>query len=250
MAIIQTLNWPAPANIVAGYTNRIDGASVTPFESFNMGDHVGDDLVAVTANRAKLTQAIGLSRPWPWLNQTHSTRVVEAFELETGTEADASFTRQINQPCVVMTADCLPILLCDQQATVVAAVHAGWRGLADGIVRNTLFSMDVDATQLMAYFCPAISQIHFEVGQDVVERFQNGAIDAAHRQQIATAFYKGSKADKWFADMYRLATLELNTLGVTQVFGGDACTFADHRFYSYRRDGVTGRMASFIGITQ
>jgi YfiH family protein len=234
-----TPEWPAPARVKSLQTTRIGGVSSAPYGSFNLGDHVGDVPAAVAANRQSLPANAA------WLKQTHSTRVVDAATVTTPVEvpvdADASFSRNANAVCVVMTADCLPILLCDHSGSVVAAAHAGWRGLCDGVIENTVAAMQVPTTSLMAWLGPAIGPSAFEVGSDVRAAF------IAHDPAAAGAF--SAHGDKWLADLYQLARQRLNALGISAIYGGTECTFTHSEVYfSYRRDGVTGRMASLIWL--
>ena len=220
-------------------TTRHGGVSAAPYASFNLGDHVGDALEAVAANRQQLPS------PAAWLKQTHSTIVVDAATISAPIEADASVSRTIGAVSVVMTADCLPVLFCDQQGTVVAAAHAGWRGLCDGVLENTVAAMGVPADSIMAWLGPAIGPTAFEVGDEVREAFiqYDVAAAAAFARQVNDA------DGKWLGDLYQLARLRLNQVGVTQIYGGTECTFTNsERYFSYRRDGVTGRMASLIWL--
>lgn len=231
-------NWSAPPSVRALQTTRLGGVSDAPFDRFNLAQHVGDAPESVAQNRQLLAQNLP-SAPC-WLNQIHSNIVVNASPQ--CQDADASFTRQRGVVCAVMTADCLPILLCDQAGSVVAAIHAGWKGLAAGIIEATVRAMELEPAQLLAWFGPAIGQAAFEVGGEVRDTFI-----AQHAQAIA-AFMPNARG-KWQADIYLLAHQRLNALGITHVSGGDLCTFQDkNRFYSYRRDGVTGRMASLIWL--
>ncbi|MBI5918310.1 MAG: peptidoglycan editing factor PgeF [Nitrosomonadales bacterium] len=235
-----TPDWPAPANVRALQTTRLGGVSVAPYCSFNLGDHVGDAPLAVARNRQSLSSLLP-SEPL-WLKQVHGVVVVDAARSGCLPQADASFSARPGAVCVVMTADCLPVLLCDAAGTVVGAVHAGWRGLCDGVIEATVARMGVPPGSLMAWLGPAISQAAFEVGDEVRAAF------LAKRPEAATAFVPGASG-KWFADIWQLARLRLNALEVANVYGGGLCTYQDvERFYSYRRDGVTGRMGSFIWL--
>lgn len=234
-------DWPAPANVHALQTTRLGGVSLAPYNSLNLGDHVGDDAMMVANNRQRLSN--GLPSEPVWLNQVHGTHVINAAQSTCLESADASFSLQPNVVCVTMTADCLPVLLCDTQGTVVAAVHAGWRSLCDGVIEATIHAMPVPANTLMAWLGPAIGPEAFEVGSEVRAQFM------AHNAAAATAFKPSDNADKWLGNLYLIATQRLTTLGVTQVYGGGACTYTDaERYFSYRRDGVTGRMASLIWL--
>jgi YfiH family protein len=233
-------DWPAPANVKALQTTRIGGISSVPYETFNLGDHVGDTPLAVARNRMSLNTLLP-SEP-VWLKQVHGTVVANADMASCLPQADACIARHRDAVCVVMTADCLPLLLCDTQGSVVGAVHAGWKGLAAGVVEDTIRAMDVAPQNLMAWLGPAISQPAFEVGEEVRALFVD--VDP----QASVAFVPGPQG-KWFADIYALMRLRLNALGITLIYGGDYCTFCEReRFFSYRRDGVTGRMGTFIWL--
>lgn len=236
-------DWPAPATVRAMQTTRRGGCSVAPWDSLNLGDHVGDDPSHVLANRARLRSRLP-GEP-AWLKQVHGTRVVEAMpDVSPVIEADAAFARQSGAVCVVMTADCLPVLFCDRAGTVVGAAHAGWRGLAAGVLENTVAAMRArGAADILAWLGPAIGPDNFEVGAEVKEAFvqQQAGAQAAFRD------YPG-RPGKHLADIYQLARLRLAAVGVDQISGGGLCTVADTRFYSYRRDRVTGRMGSLIWL--
>lgn len=222
--------------------------SSKPYASFNLGDHVGDHPIAVAANRAKL----GASLPAEplWLKQVHGSGIVTADQTVGVPEADGSCTRQMDCICTVLTADCLPVLLCDRSGTVVAAAHAGWRGLAEGVLEAAVAAMVVDPDEILAWLGPAIGPQAFEVGEEVRQIFM------AHDPLAARAFSSSActpnspeNSQKWLADIYLLARQRLARVGVKQVSGGGYCTYTDaERFYSYRRDGVTGRMASLIWL--
>ncbi|PKO33582.1 MAG: peptidoglycan editing factor PgeF [Betaproteobacteria bacterium HGW-Betaproteobacteria-7] len=233
-------DWPAPANVRALQTLRSGGCSVAPWNSFNLGDHVGDDPAHVMANRALLHAMVPVEPAW--LRQVHGIRVLDAAGVTGEPEADAAFARQPRVVCAVMTADCLPVLFCDRAGTVVAAAHAGWRGLAAGVLEATVQSMGVAPTELLAWFGPAIGGQRFEVGDEVRAAF------VAHDPAAAAAFVALGHG-KWLADIYRLAGQRLAAAGVGSLFGGDCCTVSDPaRFFSFRRDGVTGRMATLIWL--
>ena len=239
-------DWPAPAKVRAFQTTRLGGISVAPFNSLNLGDHVGDAPMVVARNRMLLNTLLP-SEP-VWLEQVHGTVVANADMAGCRTVADASIARR--GVCVVMTADCLPVLLCDQAGTVVGAAHAGWKGLAAGVIEATVREMGVESCELMAWLGPAISQKAFEVGAEVRDEFINAAPAAAaaflpsHLQGEG-----GGESCKYLADIYALARLRLNALGITQIYGGERCTYSEpEQFFSYRRDGVTGRMGTFIWL--
>ncbi len=235
--------WPAPQNIHALCTTRLGGVSGDPFDSFNLALHVGDNEQNVNANRKLLIEQAQLPQSPQWLSQTHSDIVIEVTQRFKSTpEADASYTFQRGRVLAVMTADCLPILLCNRQGNWVAAVHAGWRGLAAGILIKAVKAYTGDSKDVMAWFGPAISQTAFEVGEDVLSAFLSNWSSA--KQHFL------SKGAKYHADLYGLARMQLQSLGV-EAFGGQHCTYHEkERFYSYRRDGETGRMASLIWIAQ
>lgn len=229
--------WNAPPTVHAAMTLRGGGVSKAPFASLNPALHVADDSSDVLRNRALLKERLQLPSEPVWLNQTHSNCVVCADQPPTEA-ADASFTEQSGVVCAVLTADCLPVLFCSNDGKRIAAAHAGWRGLQAGILSNTVSALQT--TDLQVWLAPAIGASCFEVGTEVRELFSD------KNPCFAQAFV--SKVNgKWLADIYQLARLELAQLGVTQVVGGEFCTVSDpHRFYSYRRDGQTGRMATLI----
>lgn len=234
-------NWPAAKNIKAFSSTRIGGFSDGEYQGLNLGTHVGDELTKVEQNRAWLTQQTQMPSAPVWLNQTHSTVVAEVNSpTEQVLDADGLFTQSRGVVCSAMTADCLPVLLTNLQGTQVAAVHAGWRGLVNGIVEQAVAKFD---GEVMAWVGPAIGAQAFEVGKDVVDAFV--AVDP----KALSAFTPRQQQGKWLADMSQLVTQRLNRVGVTQVYYSELCTYQDPtRFYSYRRDGVTGRQATFIWI--
>lgn len=233
-------DWPAPANVRARQTQRAGGVSPAPWASLNLGDHVGDDPVRVAANRARLLAE--LPAPPLWLRQVHGTVVVDAATSAVDCAADASFSRVAGVVCAVMTADCLPVLFCDRAGSVVAAAHAGWRGLLAGVLESSLTAMAVAPGEVLAWLGPAIGPESFEVGPEVRAAF-------IARDPASAAAFRAHGEGKWLADLYALARQRLAAAGVGGVFGGGACTFADgERYFSFRRDGVTGRMASLIWL--
>ena len=241
--------WPAPANVRSHITTRIGGVSMPPYASNNLGLHVGDNPGHVAENRAQLSAHLGLAEGPQWLEQIHGVKVVHAKTDGVVRTADGSYSSQLGHTCLVMTADCLPILLCDKQGTQVAALHCGWRSLAKGICARGLQKFSAKPGDVLAYLGPAISQPHFEVGVDVLEAFFKAARSQQHAEQIAGAFKSAQRPLHFYADIYALARAELLALGVMDIYGGDYCTFADEsRFYSYRRDKTTGRMASLIWL--
>jgi YfiH family protein len=238
-----TPDWPAPANVRAISTCRGLKANqpTAGLAGFNLARHVEDDASRVEQHRLQLQSELGLDRQPFWLNQTHSTELL-SLPAPTGLhDCDGSFTQTKNWPCVVMTADCLPILLCNSVGTQVAAVHAGWQGLANGILSKAVAQFP-DPSQVMVWLGPAIGPAAFEVGVDVLVAF---GVDPSH---VSKEFIPvTTKPNKWFGNLYALAGKELAGLGVVQVFGGEHCTLSDpERFYSHRRDPKSGRMASLI----
>lgn len=243
-------DWPAPVNVRALQTTRAGGVSAQPYADLNLGDHVGDNPDAVARNRILLRAHLP-SDP-VWLQQVHGNIVVDAGQTVGVPDADASLSRKVDTICAVMTADCLPLLLCDEAGTVVAAAHAGWRGLAGGVVEAAVKAMNVAPERLLVWLGPAIGSQAFEVGNEVREAF------LAHDTEAHEAFEPSPNlstqdaalsTQKWLADIYLLARQRLALLGVERVYGGGLCTYTDaERFYSYRRDQVTGRMASLIWL--
>jgi YfiH family protein len=231
-------DWPAPANVHGCCTSRTGGFSAAPWDSLNLADHVGDDPDRVRENRRLLREALKLPAEPVWLHQVHG-RVVRDAATGRG-EADGAFALRAGIVCAVLTADCLPVLLCDRGGTRVAALHAGWRGLASGILESGVHALDIDPGELLAWLGPAIGPNAFEVGPEVRQQFLQA--DAA-----ATEAFTLGVGDRWHADLYVLARQRLRRAGVSAVFGGDHCTATDvQHFYSFRRDGQTGRMASLI----
>lgn len=235
-------HWPAPDHVIAYTTTRVAGFSQPPFDQFNLAHHVGDNAKTVTQNREKLIQDLKLPAMPRWLNQTHSATPVmlDSSTSSTPLNADAAYTHTPHCICVVLTADCLPLLITNQEGSVVAAIHAGWRGLLAGIIDNTIAALSVPPNTLLAWLGPAIGPQVYEVGDEIRQAYM--ARD--NRYQIAFTPHR----DRWLANLYQLATLTLNNLGIHQIFGGDFCTYQQKDlFYSYRRDqGRTGRMATLI----
>ena len=233
-------DWPAPARVRSLITTRRGGVSTGAHASFNLGLRADDDPHAVAANRAALREH--LPQDPVWLKQVHGARVVRADAVNDSPEADAAYTRRAETVCAVMVADCMPVLLCDTQASVVAIAHAGWRGLSAGVIENTIAAMGVKANDLLAFLGPAIGPAAFEVGADVRDAFL--AADAA-----AAAAFTPHREGKWLADLFLLGGQRLARAGVHRIYGGGLCTFSDPaRFYSYRRDRTTGRMAALIWL--
>ena len=237
-------DWPAPVNVKAVTTTRPGGVSKPPYESFNLAEHVADEPAAVQRNRNDLRQRLRLPAAPVWLNQVHGDTVADVAQCGEHPSADAGFSTQTGLVCAVLTADCLPVLLCDRDATRVAAAHAGWRGLAGGILESSIRALDTDPARLMVWLGPAIGPVAFEVGDEVRQVFVD-----QHAQ--AAAAFSATAGGRWLADLYRLASIRLQAAGVDAIYGGGFCTFSDReRFYSYRRDGMTGRMATLIWLDE
>lgn len=232
-------DWPAPAAVKACVTTRAGGVSLAPFDSLNLGDHVDDSPEAVAENRRRLTDQLSI-RP-AWLKQVHGIAVAHADPGVVAT-ADASWTATPGIACTAMTADCLPALFCDRAGTRVAAAHAGWRGLAAGVLEATLDTLAVAPEEVLVWLGPAIGPQAFEVGPEVRETFFEQMPEAAE------AFTPSQNAGKFMADIYKLARLRLAARGVTAVYGGGFCTVSDPRFFSYRRAQRTGRFASLVWL--
>lgn len=234
-----TPDWPAPANVRACVTTRAGGVSLAPFDSLNLGDHVEDDPQAVSANRLLLTSQLHCQPAW--LRQVHGVQVVEADPAQVA-EADASWSATPGIASAVLTADCLPALFCDRAGTRVAAAHAGWRGLAGGVLEATLDALALPAQEVLVWLGPAIGPQAFEVGAEVREVF------LASHAEASQAFRPSVNTGKFLADIYQLARIRLAARGVAAVYGGGFCTVSDARFYSYRRAARTGRFASLIWL--
>jgi len=238
--------WELPRGVRAAFTTRLGGVSEVPWDSFNVATHVGDEAAHVAANRARLRDLLGLSAEPAWLNQVHGVAVhdPDTNSLSPGpVTADAAVTSRAGAPCVVMVADCLPILFTNRDGSRIGAAHAGWRGLASGVLEQTVRALKVPGGELRAWLGPCISREHFEVGEEVREVFVSA--DAG-----ASACFERNVAGRWQADLVRLAQRRLESLGVSDINGGQWCTFADReRFYSHRRDGKGGRLAALIWRT-
>ncbi|MBV6415800.1 MAG: Polyphenol oxidase [Steroidobacteraceae bacterium] len=240
-----TPQWSAPATVHAAFTLRTGGTSAAPFDTLNLGAHVGDDPLRVAANRRRIADALALPSSPAWLRQVHGVAVREigaagAMGSVPHGPADAAFTRAPGAVCAILVADCLPVLLASRDGSVVGAAHAGWRGLAAGVLEATVKAMGVPARDLVAWLGPSISPRHFEVGEDVRSAFV--ASDAA----TAAAFRPG-RADRWWCDLPALARHRLAASGLTEIALDGACTFAERdRFFSFRRDGPCGRMAALV----
>ncbi|WP_089728141.1 peptidoglycan editing factor PgeF [Candidatus Thiosymbion oneisti] len=236
-------SWPAPPRVRALCTTRGGGVSTGPFAGLNLADHVGDEPSLVAQNRALLRARLGLCTEPHWLRQVHSCRVADAVREPRDCRADAVIAMGPREVCAVLTADCLPLLLCDAAGTRVAAVHAGWRGLAKGIIEATIARLAVPPRAILCWLGPAIGPQVFEVGAEVRARF------LAQGDEDTKAAFVPAPGDKWLANLYALARERLRACGVDRVWGGEFCTYSDpERFFSYRRDKITGRMASLIWI--
>lgn len=236
-------NWPAPSTIKAYTSTRTYGYSAAPFDQFNLALHVEDDPGVVQKNRHKLIKELGLPHEPVWLRQVHGINVINVHDCsDSKPKADAAFAREPNQVCVVLTADCLPVLLCDADGQEVAAIHAGWQGLLAGVIDSTIESLSTPPENILAWLGPAIGPQSFEINEkirdDYISRDKNNEAAFQLRDQ------------SWYGDLYKLARINLNRYGITRVSGGNFCTYQDNRrFYSYRRaKGKTGRMASLIWI--
>ncbi len=234
-------DWPLPAAVRACTTTRSGGRSAPPFDSLNLGDHVDDDPRAVAANRVRLRAELDLPGEPLWLRQVHGTDVALAGHTAEPAVADAAVALEPGAVCAVLTADCLPVLFASRDGRRVAAAHAGWRGLAAGVLEAVVQRLGVPAAELLAWLGPAIGPARYEVGEEVFAAFRP--------VPGATAAFRPSGAGHWYADLYALARLRLRRLGLAGVYGGAHCTFDEpERFFSYRREGRTGRMASLIWI--
>ncbi len=237
-----TPTWPAPPNVRALTTTRIGGVSRGPYESLNLGDHVGDDPEAVQRNRARLREILNLPAEPLWLKQVHGTHVVDAASAPPGATADGAYTDKPGIVLAVLTADCLPVFLCDRAGAKIALLHAGWRGLASGVIEAGVAKLGAPAAELLAWLGPAIGPVSYEVGEEV------RAVFCSHDTAAAVAF-RSSGPGRWWADIYELARQRLRDCGVRAIFGGEHCTLREQdRFFSYRRDGQCGRMASLLWL--
>ncbi|MCI0516614.1 MAG: peptidoglycan editing factor PgeF [Woeseiaceae bacterium] len=234
-------DWPAPAGVVAGTSLRSGGVSGGPYDSLNLGAHVGDSAGCVEENRRRFLETCKVPAEPVWLSQVHGIRViVDPPHAAVAPEADAILVRGAGKACAVLTADCLPVLFTSQDGDEVAAAHAGWRGLLNGVLEATVAAMTAPPGRILAWFGPAISQPSFEVGPELHDQF-------CDRDPAAALHFARNARGRWQADLYGLARQRLEAAGLRQVFGGGLCTYADRqRFFSYRRDGECGRMCSFV----
>lgn len=237
-------DWPAPPGVQAVVTTRVGGASHGPYASLNLASHVGDEPAAVAENRRRLRAALDLPAEPAWLAQMYGIHVavLSGTTFQHETQADASVCVGERAVCAILTADCLPVLFCNRARTAVAAAHAGWRGLAAGVLEAAVAALKSPPGDILAWLGPAIGPAAFEVGEEVRAAFLS-------RQAAAAAAFQPGATGKWHADLYALARLRLAAAGVTAVYGGGWCTHTEaQRFFSYRRDGITGRMASLIWL--
>jgi polyphenol oxidase len=238
--------WPAPASVGSFVTYRNGGYSQSSYRSLNLGTHVGDNPDSVARNRARLNRHLGIDQPC-WLEQVHGNTVVTAGDNSLECQppcADASISDRSGRVSVVLTADCLPLLLCDRFGRQVAAVHCGWRGLVKGIIDRSLTAFTSQPEDLLAYLGPAISALHYEVDETV-----RNALAATVPVDYSFSHPVGKKSGHYHVNLYAVARAQLTTLGVNNIYGGDRCTFTEaDNFFSYRRDGTTGRMASLVWL--
>jgi polyphenol oxidase len=241
----MTADWPAPACVRTLLTTRNGGTSGAPYDSMNLGTRVGDQPEAVAENRRELMRL--LPDAPRWLHQVHGTRVVEASVMQADEPADGCVARTVGTVCGILVADCLPVLLCDRTGSVVAAAHAGWRGLSAGVLEETVRQLRVSPAQLLAFIGPGIGRNAFEVGTDVFTAFVNADAGAAVHFSPKTPGPNGEP--KWYCDLAGLAHRRLRGIGVHDVSGGSSCTYSDPaRFFSHRRDRRTGRQAALIWL--
>jgi polyphenol oxidase len=245
--------WDAPERVVACVTTRAGGVSCAPYQKFNLAGHVGDNPDTVQANRSTLKALLPDVVPVQWLEQVHSADVrapvlTDAEQDPAEQRGDAIFICEAGIAGAVLTADCLPVFFADHSGSSVAVAHAGWRGLANGILENTLAHFKLPPEQIVAWLGPAIGPCHFETGEEVRDIFLSQVMNDRERKELSQlAFMPATARGKWMTDLYALARWRLQKAGLTRIAGGDYCTYCEQdRFYSYRRDGVTGRMASLI----
>ena len=241
--------WDVSPRVVAFSSTRTGGSSNPPFDSFNLGMHVGDDPVSVAKNRRALVAGWPGELRWQWLDQVHSSDVVAVTEAGPPITADAVLTKASNIVCCVQTADCLPLFVASLDGSEVAMIHAGWKGLAAGIVESTIAAMATPTQRLAVWMGPGIGPCHFEVGAQVRESFLASSNSAVPATALEQGFSRSNNSGKYMADLFAIARLKLTALGVQAISGGNSCTYCDRdRFFSYRRDGVTGRMINAIYI--
>ncbi len=245
MIEVFNINWPAEKNVHALTTTRHGGISTGKYRGLNLGDHVDDEQAAVEYNRKRLKTDLNLPAEPKWLNQVHGVNIVNADDLSGVVDADGSYATKSNCVCAILTADCLPVFISNTQGTAVGLFHAGWRGLANGILSKAVTTMSAHSDCLIAAIGPAISHQSFEVGSDVKAIFNSRYSD------VSDFFHRSKRRNHYYADLYGLAETQLYQQGVKSVWlPGSVCTYKDEkRFFSYRRDGQTGRMASLVWIS-
>ncbi len=239
---IRIPDWPLPKGVHSAFTLRHGGYSGGPYDSFNLGDHVGDDPESVAKNRQYLVELLSLPGEPQWLRQVHGTDLLQIpadSHVSSAAVADGAVTHVAGPVLAVLTADCLPVLACSRDGQHLAAFHAGWRGLLAGILEKGVAALGVPGEEVLIYLGPAIGSGAFEVGPELRAAF------LAEDPGSDSAFRPG-QGGRWWADIYQLARQRLQRVGVTAIYGGDRCTFSDSDFFSYRRDGITGRMASLL----
>ncbi len=238
-------DWPVPARVQAHFYSRAGGVSVAPYAGFNLATHVGDDSAAVRSNRQSLASELSTVAGFQWLQQVHSNRVVRVDSAGDVLTADGLVTQQTRLGCCILTADCLPLFFASRDGAEVGVAHAGWRGMAGGIIENLLAQMQSPPAEICVWLGPAIGPCHFEVGEDVCLSFAAVLPD----EVIDECFKPAAQNGKYYADLYQLARRKLHALGVAEISGGAVCTVCDtEHCYSYRRDGQTGRNLSLIYI--
>lgn len=242
-------DWDVSSKIVAFTTTRDGGVSKPPYSSFNLATHVGDDPAHVHANRGLLQEQFPDHLTWQWLNQVHGTDVAVIERVGPEPSADAVLTRRSGLVCCVQTADCLPLLVAAVDGSEVAAIHAGWKGLASGVIESTIARLSTPAVKLAVWLGPAIGPCHFEVGAEVRDCFQRASKSLSEPVALQSCFTPSQNSGRYMADLYAIARLRLTALGVREISGGEYCTHCNEtEFYSYRRDAVTGRMLNAIYI--
>ena len=241
-------DWPCPPFVRSVVTYRFGGYSKKPYASNNMAIHVGDDIEIVQSNREKLSQTLSLPRQPIWLNQVHGNKIINVTHDYSLSDGDGFYCKELDKPCGILTADCLPILICSTKNKEIAAIHAGWRGLGSGIIKRALDMFESSSEDVIAYLGPAISSEVFEVGYEVREYFCDHAENLVEKNRIKAAFAKRGE-NKLLADLYELARMDFELYGISKIYGGNFCSYRKSEFfYSYRRDGITGRNASIIWL--
>ena len=242
MLDLITPDWPAPHWIKAHTTTRTGGFSQAPYNSLNIAAHVGDNLEDISKNRQLLQKNFHLKKPITWLEQIHGNVAISGDHPKTSLRADAIYSKTAQTVCAVQTADCLPLLVCSSSSYCVAAIHAGWKGLSNGIIETTIDALALPPSDILVWLGPAIGPQAFIVGEEVFQSF-------VAKDRAAESAFQSVENNLWQANLYELAKQRLNKRGISSIYGGDYCTFSDKlRFFSYRRDHITGRMLSLIWI--